>query len=181
MGTLLSQEPTYVTRTTRFTEGEYDLVLWFPQNLHCIFLSNYEDEVLSSLSEIKGWGPNGDRFNVVHYYPLKTASGPYFSFTPTGDVAMKRYNQIKKYNDVIHKALTTLNGRLSREEKRFLKLEMILPRLLISTFEPTIATENVSNEDLLHHILSKLDRFILLETELKQKIEKVLKTVMFMS
>ena len=72
-----------------------------------------------------------------------------------------------------------LNKGLSRQDKAFLTLEMIVPRLLISTFEPEIPTTDVCDEDIQNHILSKLDRFILLETELKQKIEEAITAIKF--
>lgn len=179
LGEMLAREPDYITSTTRFTEGEHDLVLWFPKNVHCIFLSNYEDEILASLSELKGWGPNGHRFNIRHYYALEDHSGLSVSFKPANAEASHRYNQIKRYNNAVYLALMNLNTGLSRQDKAFLRLEMIVPRLLISTFEPEIPTTGVCDEDIQNHILSKLDRFILLETELKQTIEEAITAIKF--
>lgn len=179
LGEMLARESNYITSTTRFTEGEHDLVLWFPKNVHCIFLSNYEDEILASLSELKGWGPNGHRFNILHYYALEDQSELSVSFKPSNVEASHRYNQIKRYNNTLYSALMNLNKGLSRQDKAFLRLEMIAPRLLISTFEPEIPTTGVCDEDIQNHILSKLDRFILLETELKQKIEEAITAIKF--
>ena len=180
LGDFIAEQADYATKTTQFSEGEHEFVLWLPHNLHVVFLANYEEELLSSLSELKGWGPNGNRFDIVHYYALEQETSGFFSFQPNDlePEQMEKYQSIRRWNSKIYdelRRLLTNRNELSRSERKEIGAEMVIPRLLISTFDP-----NVPNpEDLNEYILAKLDDFTLLSVPLMQKIEEAISNINF--
>ena len=55
------------TQVTSFKEGDYDFHLWIPKNLYFIFCANYEEPILQSLIDKKGWSSTGERFTIQHF------------------------------------------------------------------------------------------------------------------
>lgn len=177
LGEFIAEQPDNATKTTRFSEGEHEFVLWLPNNLHVVFLANYEDELLGSLSELKGWGPNGDRFNIVHYYAVQDPMEGVFFFEPNNlrPDQMKTYQNIRRWNSKICDKLDQVVKALSFSEQKSITGEMVVPRLLISTFAPNVPT----SANLKEHILGKLDDFVLLSESLKQKLKEAITNIDF--
>ena len=178
LGEFIAQHVEYATKTTRFSEGEHEFVLWLPDNLHVIFLANYEDELLASLSELKGWGPNGDRFEVLHYYAVENRKKGLFAFKPSAltEEQEEQYANICRWNSTIYNKLVKLvenSKELSRSERKEIAVEMIIPRLLIPTFDPTVQ----GCTDVKEYVLARLDDFIILSAPLKQKLEEAIETL----
>lgn len=147
LGEAIKKENKY--STTTFNEEEFNIPLWIPSNLNFIFCANYENELIESLSPLKGWGEKGDRFKVKHFYNL---TGKEFFKIDVVDkkilVRTKKYNEIiiKKYNELI------LNENLSSDSKKTLNTNFNKYKILLANYDSDILYSSNEKEYVINHI-----------------------------
>jgi len=147
LGHIIQHEFKY--NTTTFNEEDLSIPLWIPDNLHFIFCANYENELLESLSHLKGWGSSGNRFSIKHFYNI--TGKDFFN--------IKNNNQkitviTKKYNDLILNKYTelTLDDSLSSDTKKTLVSNYNKYKILLSNYDNELLRHNNRNEYVIEHI-----------------------------
>jgi hypothetical protein len=135
--------------TTTFNEEELNVPLWIPSNLHFVFCANYENELLESLSNLKGWGISGNRFKIKHFYNL---SGKDFYKLKNNDqkilIKTKKYNEliIKKYEELL------ISEKLSSDTKKTLFSHYNKYKILLSNYDTGLAYSTQQQEYVIEHI-----------------------------
>ena len=166
------------TQVTSFKEGDHDFHLWIPKNLCFIFCANYEEPILQSLIDKKGWGSTGERFIVKHFY---ASSEQYMSsFIP--DNMEDGFTQVASVNDEVRIALNRImEEKMSPVSTHWIKTEMIVYRVLVPTFHPLIK-ESVFNgsvdwSDCLKIVTDKIDNMDFYDEEDKMVFRKAVQSL----
>jgi hypothetical protein len=135
--------------TTNFIEEDISIPLWIPSNLNFVFCANYENELLESLSPLKGWGTSGNRFRVKHFYNL---NGRDFYALKSSD--NKSIHRTKKYNEIIHKKYNELliNEELSSDSKKTLSSHCNQYKILLSNYDVGITQTTAQDDYVIEHI-----------------------------